>query len=62
MPDKIDSNKYLFEKVMEYRQKEKITEHTEKVISLDCALLGWHACIEWLESRGIDCHKAFDEE
>lgn len=60
--DCIDSNNFLLNKVEEYRNKNKIIDAEQKVISMDCALLGWHACIDWLESHGIDVHKAFREE
>lgn len=59
----VDSNKFLFEKVKEYRQKEPdMNDPKHRVISLDCALLGWHACLEWLEAHDVDCHKAFEVE
>ena len=58
----MDSNNFLLNKVEEYYNKNKITDVEQKVISMDCALLGWHTCIEWLEMHGIDVHKAFDKE
>ena len=60
----MDSNNFLLNKVEEYRNKEHITDAYpfDKMITMDCALLGWHACLEWLESHGVDAHKAFNNE
>ena len=58
----MDSNNFLLNKVELYRTKHNITDLEQKVISMDCALLGWHACIDWLESHDVDIHKAFSEE
>ncbi|MBQ6057498.1 MAG: hypothetical protein IJL34_07500 [Treponema sp.] len=57
--EKKDSNKWLLHKVEEYRKKEHITDIYQSAITLPCALVGWHACIDWLEEKGIDVHKAF---
>ena len=59
---KQDSNNYLLAKVEDYRKERCITNPELKVISMDCALLGWHACIDWLESHSVDIHKAFNSE
>jgi len=58
----VDSNNFLLNKVELYRIKHNMTDPEQKVISMDCALLGWHACIDWLESHGVDVHKAFNNE
>lgn len=60
--DCTDSNNYLYRKVEDYRKEHIITDLEQQAISLDCALLGWHACIDWLESHDVDVHKAFREE
>lgn len=58
----MDSNNFLLNEVIMYRNKHNISDPEQKVISMDCALLGWHACLVWLESFGIDVHKAFNSE
>ena len=58
----MDSNNFLLDKIKEYRNKNKITDAEQEVISMDCALLGWYACINWLESHDVDVHKAFNSE
>ena len=60
--EKVNSGLFLMNKVDEYKNKQKITNPELKVIATDCALLGWHACLDWLEDKGIDVHKAFDVE
>lgn len=59
---KQDSNNFFLDKVKSYRNKNNIIDPELKVITMDCALLGWHACIEWLESHSVDVHKAFNGE
>lgn len=59
---KQDSNNFLLDKVKSYRSKHHLIAPELNVISMDCALLGWHACIEWLESHDVDVHKAFNSE
>ena len=58
----MDSNNFLLNRVELYRDKLNMTDSEQKVISMACALLGWHACIEWLESHDVDVHKAFNSE
>lgn len=60
--EKKNSGLFLVNKVVEYEIRKKITNPELKVVSMDCALLGWHSCLEWLEDKGIDVHKAFREE
>ena len=49
--EKINSGLFLMNKVDEYKNKQKITNPELKVIATDCALLGWHACLDWLEDK-----------
>ena len=59
---KMDSNNFLLDKVNSYRSEHHLIDPEQKVVSMDCALLGWHACLEWLESHDVDVHKAFNKE
>ena len=58
----IDSNNFLLNKVKSYQSEHHMTDPEQRVISMDCALLGWHACLDWLESHDIDIHKAFNND
>ena len=58
----IDSNNFLLNKVKSYQGKHHITDLEQKVISMNCAMLGWNACLDWLESHDIDVQKAFNSE